>query len=133
LLPLQIFAPRSPSLILPLRVKSLCHDRRAKSPGQSLPRPSLERRFLALCKREYLPPPDVNVWLAGFEVDVLWREQRLVVELDGYAFHSARVAFERDRIRDAAIQLAGYRVLRVTHRRLEAEPGAVVEAVRSLL
>jgi hypothetical protein len=96
-------------------------------------RSELERRFLALCKHEHLPPPEVNVWLAGFEVDALWREQRLVVELDGFAFHGARLAFERDRMRDAAIQLAGYRVLRVTHRRLEAEPGAVAGTVRALL
>jgi very-short-patch-repair endonuclease len=96
-------------------------------------RSELERRFLELCRAEHLPPPAVNAWLAGFEVDALWPEQRLVVELDGYAFHGARAAFERDRVRDAAIQLAGYRVLRVTHRRLAAEPGAVAEAVRALL
>jgi very-short-patch-repair endonuclease len=56
-----------------------------------------------------------------------------VVELDGYAFHGDRSAFERDRLRDAELQLAGYRVLRVTYRRLRAEPAEVVEAVRSLL
>jgi very-short-patch-repair endonuclease len=56
-----------------------------------------------------------------------------VVELDGYAFHGDRSAFERDRLRDASLQLAGYRVLRVTYRRLRAEPALVAEAVRSLL
>jgi very-short-patch-repair endonuclease len=69
----------------------------------------------------------------GFEVDALWPHQRLVVELDGYEFHRTRAAFERDRARDAALQLAGYRVLRVTSRRLAGEPAAVAETIRSLL
>jgi very-short-patch-repair endonuclease len=44
-----------------------------------------------------------------------------------------RAAFERDRIKDATPQLAGYRVLRVTHRRLHTEPKAIVDTVRTLL
>jgi very-short-patch-repair endonuclease len=56
-----------------------------------------------------------------------------VVELDGYAFHSSRAAFERDRARDAQLQLAGYRVVRVTDRRLTREPEALVRELESLL
>ena len=96
-------------------------------------RSELERRFLDLCRDTGLPTPVVNVKVAGMEVDMLWPEQRLVVELDGHAYHRTRAAFERDRIRDAALQQAGHRVLRVTDRRLGAEPAAVVETVRSLL
>jgi very-short-patch-repair endonuclease len=62
-----------------------------------------------------------------------WPAQRLVVELDGRATHGTRAAFERDRLRDTALQLAGYRVLRVTHRRMAAEPEEVIRAVRRLL
>ena len=58
---------------------------------------------------------------------------QLVVELDGHAFHRTRAAFERDRVRDASLQVAGYRVLRITHRRLEAEPAAVIAEARALL
>jgi len=57
--------------------------------------------------------------VAGLEVDAVWPQWRLVAELDGYAFHGTRAAFERDRERDARLQLAGYRVLRFTHRKLE--------------
>ena len=71
--------------------------------------------------------------VAGFEVDALWPDQKLIVELDGYAFHGTRAAFESDRMRDAALQIAGYRVLRVTYRRLLEEPGAVVSAILELL
>ncbi|MEK6277465.1 MAG: type IV toxin-antitoxin system AbiEi family antitoxin domain-containing protein [Actinomycetota bacterium] len=87
-----------------------------------LTRSELERAFLDLCHEHRLPLPRVNHFIAGFEVDAVWLGQRLVVELDGYAFHRTRGAFERDRARDAALLLAGYRVLRFTHRRLEREP-----------
>jgi very-short-patch-repair endonuclease len=96
-------------------------------------RSELERRFLRLCRGAGLPQPAVNVPVGGIEVDCLWRGTRVVVELDGYAFHSDRAAFERDRERDARLQLAGYRVLRVTHRRLVEEPDAVITEVAALL
>ena len=96
-------------------------------------RSELERRFLDLCREAGLPMPAINVHVAGFEVDAVWIDQRLAVELDGHAFHRTRLAFERDRLRDAALQLAGFRVLRFTHRRLDREPAAVIETVRSML
>ncbi|MGH2979507.1 MAG: DUF559 domain-containing protein [Solirubrobacterales bacterium] len=40
---------------------------------------------------------------------------------------------ERDRERDATLQLAGYRVLRITHRRLAEQPAEVIRTVRTLL
>jgi predicted transcriptional regulator of viral defense system len=96
-------------------------------------RSELERRFVEVCGEAGLPRPAVNVVVAGLEVDMVWADRKLAVELDGYAFHRTRAAFERDRIRDASLALAGYRVLRVTHRRLEHQPAAVAETVRSLL
>jgi len=93
----------------------------------------LERLFLDLCRDADIPTPACNVSVAGNVVDAVWEDRPLVVELDGRAFHSTRAAFERDRKRDADLQLAGYRVLRVTHRRLSDEPGEVVSAVRALL
>jgi very-short-patch-repair endonuclease len=47
---------------------------------------------------------------------MLWLPQRLIVEIDGFTYHANRAAFERDRRRDAALQVAGYRVIRVTWR-----------------
>jgi very-short-patch-repair endonuclease len=88
---------------------------------------------VTFCRGMALPEPAVNVLVEGFEVDMAWRDRRLVVELDGYAFHQTRAAFERDRARDAALQVAGYRVLRVTARRLADEPAAIAEAISRLL
>jgi hypothetical protein len=77
-------------------------------------RSELERRFLRLCRDGGVPQPAVNVPVEGIEVDFLWPGARLVVEVDGYEFHRDRAAFERDRRRDAVLQRAGYRVLRIT-------------------
>jgi very-short-patch-repair endonuclease len=68
-----------------------------------------------------LPQPELNVVLHGYEVDCLWRGARLVVEVDGYAFHGSKRAFVRDRRRDAVIIAAGMRVLRVTWHQLTRE------------
>jgi very-short-patch-repair endonuclease len=96
-------------------------------------RSALEDLFVALCRRHRLAVPAVNTPLLGFEVDAFWPRQRLVAELDGFAFHRHRAAFERDRARDATLQAAGYRVVRFTHRRLEREPDAVAGELRALL
>jgi very-short-patch-repair endonuclease len=87
------------------------------APG--LTRSKAERRLRALIERAGLPAPRTNVRVAGYEVDMYWPAQRLVVEFDGWSTHSSRPAFERDRLKDAALQLAGERVLRVTGRQLE--------------
>jgi hypothetical protein len=96
-------------------------------------RSELERQFLDLCRKANLPPPAVNALIAGIEVDAVWHDQRVAVELDGYDYHRTRQAFERDRVRDGVLQLAGYRVLGVTYRRLTTEPKQVISDLRALL
>ena len=66
-------------------------------------------------------------------MDLVWHAERLVVEVDGYAFHSGRSAFERDRGRDAELQAAGYRVIRVTWRQLTEAPEALVATLAAAL
>jgi very-short-patch-repair endonuclease len=96
-------------------------------------RSELERRFLSLCQEAGLPRPQANVAVEGVEVDIAWPDRRLVVELDGYEFHRTRARFEQDRSRDGDLLIAGYRVLRITHRRLESDAPGVVATVRRLL
>jgi len=67
------------------------------------------------------------------EVDCLWREQRLIVELDGHEVHGTRAAFESDRERDRHLQAAGWTVVRLTWRQLEDEPEAICADLRRLL
>ena len=72
-------------------------------------RSHLEDAFRRFVRRYRLPVPEFNQRVAGYEVDAVWRERRLVVELDGFAFHATRGAFERDRERDAALWKPGSR------------------------
>lgn len=96
-------------------------------------RTELEQRMLALCRRHRLPRPEVNLKLDRFEVDFVWRDQRLVVEVDGWGSHRTRTAFEEDRARDARLEVLGYRVVRFTWRQLTAAAVAVAQTIRALL
>jgi very-short-patch-repair endonuclease len=99
----------------------------------ALTRSEAERRLVELIRAAGLPAPDHNVRVMGLEVDMLWREQGLVVEVDGFAYHSGRAAFERDRVRDARLAADGLRVMRITWRQLSAQPHAVVARLAEAL
>jgi predicted transcriptional regulator of viral defense system len=86
----------------------------------------LEDRFLPLVDDAGLSRPAVDVVVEGFEVDCLWPDERVIVELDSYGFHRDPETFESDRRRDVALQLAGYVVLRFTYRRVVDEPREVI-------
>ena len=105
--------------------------------GAGITRSELEDRFLALVDDVGLPRPQVNVGLehaSGWvEADCVWREAGVVVELDGYASHGTRAAFDRDRARDRALEAAGWRVSRVTWAHLHHERDTVVAELRALL
>ncbi|HVW16853.1 MAG TPA: hypothetical protein VHB30_01265 [Solirubrobacteraceae bacterium] len=101
-------------------------------------RSALERRFLALVRRAGLPEPETNTWItlgAGeeWQLDALWRAQRVSVELDGWESHRTRRQFERDRLRSAAMQAAGYRHVQLTWRQVTDEAPTVIRTLRILL
>jgi very-short-patch-repair endonuclease len=99
----------------------------------SFTRSEAERRLRALVRSAALPMPRTNVKRVGWEVDAVWDSQRLVVEVDGYRYHRTRAKFERDRLKDAQLLVAGYRVLRITWRRLTREPERVVAMIAAAL
>jgi len=99
--------------------------------GTTLTRSELEEAFLRLCDRAGVPRPVVNGRALGFESDFAWGDHGLVVEVDGFAFHRTRGAFERDRARDAVLAAAGVRTLRFTARQVERRPVEVVAALRA--
>ncbi len=76
-------------------------------PDGAVTRSELERLFVELCAAHDLPRPRVNSCIGPYEVDFLWPDRRLIVETDGHATHGTRVAFERDRERDARLMAAG--------------------------
>ena len=105
--------------------------------GATVIRSRLERAFLEFLDRAGLPRPEVNahVELAGalVEVDCVWRGARLLAELDGFETHGTRRAFERDRARDRALQVAGWRVVRITWRQLLEQPDVLAAELAALL
>ncbi len=105
----------------------------AEGANSSDARTELESRFLALCRHHRLPTPAVNEAVDRYEVDFLWTDRRLIVEVDGWESHRMRSAFEEDRARDARLTLLGYRVVRFTWRHVTGDPAAVVRMIRSLL
>lgn len=110
------------------RLRRVLADYREPPPTRS----ELERRFLKLVVNAGLPRPRVNTKVAGLEVDFFWPQWRLVVELDGRAYHSGPRSFERDRVRDARLQRARCRVLRVTHKRMTTSAAEVLADVKAL-
>ena len=97
------------------------HKASGAPPRRHRQRPSRsdwERAFPAFCRRHGLPRPRLNTTIAGYEVDAVWPDARLIVELDGWEFHSSRTAFESDRDRDAETLLAGFATVRITWERM---------------
>jgi very-short-patch-repair endonuclease len=109
---------------------------RAES-GKGIPRSTLERRFVGFLRKHALPMPELNkpMWLEGrwIKPDCTWPAQRLIVELDGRDGHLNAHAFESDRARDRALQVAGWIVVRITWRQLREEPERVAAHLYSLL
>jgi very-short-patch-repair endonuclease len=96
-----------------------------------------EAKLLPLIAAAGLPMPRINAPVRTaervLEVDLLWPEQRFVVEADSRRHHAIEVAFERDHKRNRELLAAGYRLLRVSWREAENEPAAVFAVIRSEL
>jgi len=95
-------------------------------------RSPLEDVFLRLVRSNGLPLPSTNAPVEGFEIDAVWRTQRVAVELDGWTDHQTRRAFETDRERDATLTAAGWRVVRFTYRQVTSRPDLVAQTLRRL-
>jgi very-short-patch-repair endonuclease len=81
---------------------------------QPMTRSDLEATLLEAMTKAGLPHPEVNLVIEGYEVDFLWREHRVIAELDSYVTHGSPAAFERDRERDRKLAIAGWHTVRIT-------------------
>jgi very-short-patch-repair endonuclease len=99
-----------------------------RTPTQSV----MENRFLAICRRHRIPAPLTQQGDAP-RLDFLWPDRRLVVEVDGWAAHRTRIAFQRDRTTTNALLLDGYLVLRFTWEDLTQRPARVAAQIREAL
>jgi very-short-patch-repair endonuclease len=101
--------------------------------GPERTRSDLERLFLRLCREHGLPRPEVNSRVGSYEVDFHWREERLIVEVDSYRYHSDRATFRADRARDRELGRRGFIVLRFADEELAEDPLAVVTSLQAHL
>jgi hypothetical protein len=111
--------------------------RRYRDLPAGVTREELERRFLSFLRGAGLPRPRLNAWIdlneRRYQVDCLWEGARTVVELDGFATHGTRSAFESDRERDRRLRVEGWTVVRVTWRQLRDDGAAIATDLHRLL
>jgi very-short-patch-repair endonuclease len=93
-------------------------------------RSKAEQLLRDLIAKANLERPLFNEPVLGYVVDAVWPKQRLIIEVDGYAYHQHRAAFERDRRRDQQLTAAGYRVIRITWIQLRDRP---IETIASIV
>lgn len=99
-------------------------QRRSRSPTETLARLALEDADLAV---------EAGVVISGVgEVDLVV-EGRVVVECDGFAYHSGRREYREDRRRDRALAAMGYVTLRFTWEDVMSGPQVVIDAVLAVL
>jgi very-short-patch-repair endonuclease len=100
-------------------------------------RSRMEAKLLPLLTEAALPIPQTNakLRLAGkvYEVDFLWREQKLVVETDGGRFHDNPAAGSRDSDRNHALAEAGYNLPRLGWEDLRDRPEQTMREIGRLL
>jgi hypothetical protein len=93
----------------------------------------LESSFIAAVRRARLPLPETNVLAGGRYVDCRWPEHRLTVELDSYAYHGTRHAWEKDRHREREARSRGDEFRRYTWFDVIEEPEPMLADLRRLL
>jgi len=96
-------------------------------------RSGFEGDFSAFCERYGLPTPQMDAVVCGYEVDALFREEKVIVELDGWNFHWSRFSFESDRDRDADTAAAGFLTVRITWERIEQQPQREARRLQAIL
>jgi hypothetical protein len=84
-----------------------------------------EDAFLALLQLAGFPEPLANTEVGGEEIDCVWPDRKLAVEVDGPG-HRRPTARRTDRRKDEALRAAGYTVLRFTDVEINERPSEVL-------
>ena len=103
-----------------------------------IPRSVLERRMRRLLANAGLPVPIGSYRVrtpAGtrYEIDFVYLEQRIAIEVDGHGSHATRRQRAGDNVRADALARAGWRLRRFTYEQVMQTPAAVAESVRAAL
>jgi very-short-patch-repair endonuclease len=100
-------------------------------------RNDFEEAFVTLVDSRGIRRPRMNADLAlrgrFFQIDALWEDERVAVELDSHSVHGTNKHFESDKQRDRILLAEGWRTMRVTWRQLQDEPDEVIADLRKAL
>jgi hypothetical protein len=87
-------------------------------------RSDLELEFVAVCARHHLPRPLMNGSFEGMEIDALFPDHGIAVELDSGRFHDNPLQREDDYEKRARLEAAGWRLVAFTSRQVFDDGGA---------
>ncbi len=93
----------------------------------------LEKEFIFICQRHGLPIPEPNVRIGPYRVDALFRDLRVVVELDGRAAHESEARKLTDHRRDLYLRRLGYTVRRYSWFQVFRAPRELATDLRATL
>ncbi|GGG04908.1 hypothetical protein GCM10007304_18730 [Rhodococcoides trifolii] len=92
-----------------------------------------ERMLLRLLRGAGIAGWRTHVRIGSFEVDVAFVRARVVIEVDGWAWHRGVERFDHDAERQNILSNAGWRVLRFTYHRVAGDPTGVIDDVKGAL
>jgi len=105
--------------------------------GENQSKSDLEKLFARVCAQHGLPKPAINRWiLLGDEyhqVDFLWREKKVVIEVDSKRYHHTGWKLARDARRDELLPLHGYLHARIPEDLLLQRPFEAIQTTTALL
>jgi very-short-patch-repair endonuclease len=107
----------------------LADRQQSKGRSRSDPELALQRHLRAAG----LPDPDLNANFGQYQPDMVWWDQKVIVEVDSWRWHGSRSSFEADRKRDATLIAEGWTILHFTARQIEDEPFRVVATIATAL
>ena len=110
--------------------RTIGHILRQRDPGNRPLESALETRFLRLLRQERVPLPQAGYEVGPYRLDFAYPKLHLGIELDGYAFHSARTLWARDLARQNYLVRLGWTILRFTWDDITRRGSAVADEVR---
>lgn len=99
-------------------------------PELALTKSRLERMFFEICEEQGWPLPVPNEYVAGWEVDVLWRDNHIAVELDGHGNHHTPAQLRRDRRKELDLRKAGFTPVRYSEEQLKQKTDVIADIER---
>lgn len=102
-------------------------------PGTLRARTGLELTMPDICRDQGIPPPIINDYRCGYEIDFQWKGSNVLVESDGNAYHRSRADLHRDYRKMLDLTAAGLTVCRADDEMLQNEAAEFGATLRKLL